>query len=112
MLGCLWPLSLVFPTRREPSEVAPLDHMGCHIQRSQREADKRGQLVAPFTHLSEALEVKDEYVGKCPQTHLNHALLELLAVRTFPCVVRSQLGKQGIMWYKVSTLKERIVGIC
>lgn len=42
-------------------------------------------------YLSEALQVKDEDVGKGPKAELNAALLELLAVRTSPCVIGSQL---------------------
>lgn len=46
-------------------------------------------------YLSEALQVKDENVGQGPQAELNAALLELLAVWTSPCVIRSQLGIHG-----------------
>ena len=42
-------------------------------------------------YLSEAFQVKYEYVWQCPQTQLDAALLELLTVRTTPCIVRSEL---------------------
>lgn len=42
-------------------------------------------------YLSEAFEVKNEDVRQGPQTELDAALLKLLAVRTSPGVIRSQL---------------------
>lgn len=47
-------------------------------------------------YLSEALQVKDENVWQGPQAEFNAALLELLAVRTSPRVIRSQLEHEVI----------------
>lgn len=71
--------------------LAALDHVGRHVQAGRGEAHQRGELVAPLAHLPEALEVQDEDVGQCPQAHLHHALLQLLAVGALPRVVRRQL---------------------
>jgi len=54
--------------------------------------DYLAQLPSPtatstVAHLSEALEVEDEDVGQCPQTHLQHALLKLLTVGTLPGII-------------------------
>lgn len=90
MLACFSPLmKLLFPCGRQAGAVTPLDHMGCHVQGCEREAYESGELVSSLAHLPETLEVEDEDVWECPQTHLNHALLQLLAVRTLPCVVWS-----------------------
>lgn len=47
--------------------------------------------TAVHQYLSEAFQVKDENVWQGPQAELDAALLELLAVWTSPCVIRSQL---------------------
>ena len=49
-----------------------------------------------LTYLSEALQMKDEYVRKGPQAHLHHALLKLLTVGTLP----------GIIWGKLESVSE------
>lgn len=100
MLACVSPLmKLLFPRRRQACTVViPLDHVGCHVQGCEREAHKSGELVSSFAHLPEALEVEDKDVWECPQTHLNHALLQLLAVRTLPCIIWSQLKYNIKMW--------------
>lgn len=96
MLACFSPLlKLLFPCRGQVGAVTPLDHVGCHVQGCEREAHESGELVSSFTHLPEALEVEDEDVWERPQTHLNHTLLQLLTVRTLPCIVWSQLHAQG-----------------
>lgn len=95
ILACFIPLmKLLFPCVRQACAVIPLDHVRCHIQGCKREANQSGELVSSFAHLPETFEVEDEDVRECPQTHLNHALLQLLAMRTLPCVVWSQLHAQ------------------
>ncbi len=86
-------IDLLFPARRRSGTVAPLDHVAAHIEASEGEVDQRGELVPALSHLSEELEVKDEDVWESPQAHLHHALLQLLTVRTLPCIVRGQLSK-------------------
>ena len=72
--------------------AAPLDHVGRHVQAGQGEGHQRGELGAALGSLPEALEVQDEDVGQRPQAHLDHALLQLLAVGAAPRIVRGQLG--------------------
>ncbi len=98
-------MGLLFPAGRRSGTVAPLDHVAAHIEASEGEVDQCGELVTALSHLSEALEVKDEDVWESPQAHLHRALLQLLTVRTLPCIVRGQLSKHG--WkIRIYQLKE------
>ena len=74
-----------------------IHHMRRHVQARQGEVHKCGELVPPLTHLPEALQVEDEDVRQGPQTHLYHALLQLLTVRALP----------GVIWGKLVMGKEK-----
>lgn len=96
MLACFTSLMLLlFPCGRWASEVISFDHVGRHVQCCEWEAHKSGELVSSVAHLPESLKVENENVWECPQTHLNHALLQLLAVGALPCIIWSQLHTQG-----------------
>lgn len=73
--------------------LAAVHHVRRHVQARQGEVHKRGELVPPLAHLSEALQVEDEDVRQGPEAHLHHALLQLLTVGAFP----------GIVWGKLET---------
>lgn len=76
--------------------VALVHHVRRHVQTGQGELHQRGELVPSLADLAEALQVEDEYVRECPQAHLHHALLQLLAVGALPRVVRRQLTRVGV----------------
>lgn len=71
--------------------VVTVHHVRRHVQARHGEMYKRGELVPPFAHLPEALQVEDEDVWQRPQTHFHHALLQLLTVRALPGIVWGEL---------------------
>lgn len=91
----VWPSGLV-PSGLQKGllgAVVAVHHVWRHVQTRKRKVHKGGELVPALAHLSEALQVEDEDVRQSPQTHLHHALLQLLAVGAFP----------GIVWGKLQT---------
>ena len=91
--------SRLFPARLERGRmraVVAVHHVRCHVQARQWEMHEGGELVPPLSHLPEALQVEDEDVRERPQTHLHHALLQLLAVGALPGVIWGELfGQRG-----------------
>lgn len=83
------------PARLRSRRMALIHHVRCHVQASQGEMHKCGELVPPFADLPEALQVEDEDVWERPKTHLHHALLQLLAMGAFPSVIWGKLMKEG-----------------
>lgn len=68
--------------------------MHCLLEGLQAEVHFKLHGTVVHQYLSEALQVKDEDVWQGPQAEFNAALLELLAVRTSPRVIRSQLEQE------------------
>lgn len=89
----------LFPARLDRGRlhaVLVVHHVRRHVQAGRREVHKRGELVPPLSHLPEALQMEDEDVRECPQAHLHHALLQLLAVGALPSIIWGKLtGGEG-----------------
>lgn len=88
----------LLPPRMERGLVVAMvavHHVRRHVQSCQGEMNEGGELVPALSHLPEALQVEDKNVRQRPQAHLNHALLQLLAVGALPGIVWCKLEGGG-----------------